>query len=105
VSEETTQKQGNPTNTRPNPEATGDMFPVPRTKKVKELQKRLGVGRPVAVGGTGPRAVTRSTTISSERLRSNRSMQKIEATIQEGEPLSIRHLNPQRYLDLIILRA
>ncbi len=56
-----------------------------RTRKAKELQKRLGVGRPVAVGGSGPRAVTRSATISREkRLRGSQSTKKLEATIQEG---------------------
>ncbi|KAF9452642.1 hypothetical protein P691DRAFT_721372 [Macrolepiota fuliginosa MF-IS2] len=60
----------------------------PTRKKAKELQRRLGVGRPVAAGGTGPRAVTRSTTISHEKkLKGSRSIKQREATIQE-EPES-----------------
>jgi hypothetical protein len=31
----------------------------PERRKARESQKRLGVGKPRAAGGTGPRAVTR----------------------------------------------
>lgn len=83
----TTQQYTNPVNAS---STNADIPVVParpvRTKKAKELQRRLGVGRPVAVGGTGPRAVTRSSTISQERrLRSGRSIKQREATIQEGD--------------------
>ncbi|KAJ3571578.1 hypothetical protein NP233_g3658 [Leucocoprinus birnbaumii] len=78
-------------NTTINTESTTEISVVPalpaRTKKAKELQKKLGVGRPVAAGGTGARAVTRSTTVSRERSRGNRNIHQVEATIQE-EPES-----------------
>ncbi|CAA7266568.1 unnamed protein product [Cyclocybe aegerita] len=57
----------------------------PRTrKKAKELQTRLGVGKPVIAGGSGPRAVTRSSGSSrGKRAKSSRSMKPREATIEE----------------------
>ena len=58
--------------------------PPARSKKAKELQKRLGVGRPVAVGGTGARAVTRPVAFSRIGIRRSRSGQ-VEATIPEGK--------------------
>jgi len=58
--------------------------PPARSKKTKELQKRLGVGRPVAVGGTGARAVTRPVAFSRRGIRRSRSGQ-VEATIPEGK--------------------
>lgn len=62
------------------------LIPPPRTRKAKEMQVRLGVGKPIAAGGTGPRAITRSSDSSrSRRLKSSRSIIKpMEATIEEG---------------------
>ncbi|KAL0951019.1 hypothetical protein HGRIS_007760 [Hohenbuehelia grisea] len=61
--------------------------PPPRTKKAKETQLRLGVGRPVAAGGSGARAVTKSTSLSRvKRAKSSKSMQPTEAPIPEEEP-------------------
>lgn len=59
--------------------------PPPRTRKAKEMQTRLGVGKPLAAGGQGPRTVTRSS-ISSKgrRAKSSRSIKPMEATIEEG---------------------
>lgn len=55
-----------------------------RTKKGKE-QTRLGVGRPVVAGGSGPRAVTRSLSLSKKkRAQNSRSVKPMEATIVEG---------------------
>lgn len=60
--------------------------PAPRTRKAKELQTRLGVGRPVAAGGSGPRAVTKSSSIPrGRRGKSGKAMQPTEATIEEGK--------------------
>lgn len=57
--------------------------PAPRTRKAKETQTRLGVGRPVAAGGNGPRVVTKSVTMSrGKRGRASRSVKK-EPTIEE----------------------
>ncbi|KAK2461812.1 hypothetical protein APHAL10511_006275 [Amanita phalloides] len=54
-----------------------------RTRKAKELQRRLGVGKPVAAGGPGPRVATRPTTSSKgKQLKFSRSS-KMEATIPE----------------------
>ena len=54
----------------------------PRTK-AKELQRRLGVGKPTAAGGAGPRTVTRSTTLSKgTRLKRSKTAEP-EATIPE----------------------
>ncbi|KAG9314481.1 hypothetical protein JVU11DRAFT_5278 [Chiua virens] len=62
--------------------------PVPqRTRKAKETQYRLGVGRPVIAGGSGARAVTKSTSTSRtpKRARSNRSIKPSETTIAEAQ--------------------
>ncbi|KAF9015294.1 hypothetical protein BDQ17DRAFT_1320215 [Cyathus striatus] len=65
------------------PVATQPPPPV-RTRKAKEMQTRLGVGRPVAAGGAGPRAITKSLSVSrSRRGKPSRSLKQIEATIQE----------------------
>ncbi|KAF5377508.1 hypothetical protein D9615_005285 [Tricholomella constricta] len=56
--------------------------PATRTRKGKE-QTRLGVGRPVAAGGSGPRAVTKSLSVSKKRSKGSRSMKPTEATIVE----------------------
>ena len=77
-------------NERENPSAVetqqdpSPISPVPsRTRKAKETQTRLGVGRPLAVGGQGPRAVTKSS--SRPRGKSSKSHKPKEPTIQEGE--------------------
>jgi len=65
-------------------------MPPPRTRKAKELQTKLGVGKPVLAGGTGPRAVTRSSSSSKgKRAKSSKSMKPREATIVEGECIFI----------------
>ncbi|KAF8640740.1 hypothetical protein AX17_000391 [Amanita inopinata Kibby_2008] len=58
----------------------------PRTRKAKELQRRLGMGKPVAAGGPGPRAVTRSTTLSRGKHGKVSRTFTTEATIPEEEP-------------------
>lgn len=58
--------------------------PLTRSRKAKG-QTRLGVGRPAAAGGTGPRAVTKTSKFSkSKRAKSSRTVQPTEATIFEG---------------------
>ncbi|KAF9240903.1 hypothetical protein BU15DRAFT_61221 [Melanogaster broomeanus] len=65
-------------------------FPQPpRTRKAKQTQYRLGVGRPIIAGGSGPRAVTKSASVSRtvKRAKSSRTIQPTEATItEEPEP-------------------
>lgn len=57
--------------------------PMTRTRKAKE-QTRLGVGRPVAAGGAGPRAVTKSMSVPRiQRGKGSRTMKQSEATILE----------------------
>ncbi|TFK76972.1 hypothetical protein BDN72DRAFT_873447 [Pluteus cervinus] len=65
-----------------------DIPVAPRTRKAKETQTRLGVGKPVIAGGRGPRAVTKSISVSKgKRGKSGRSIQPSEATImEEPEP-------------------
>ncbi|KAN0100735.1 hypothetical protein V8E55_000719 [Tylopilus felleus] len=65
--------------------------PVPqRTRKAKQTQYRLGVGRPVIAGGSGARAVTKSVNIprTPKRLRSSRSIKLSETTIAEEPELA-----------------
>jgi len=67
-------------------EAQQDPSPAPpRTRKAKETQTRLGVGRPLAAGGQGPRAVTRSSGSSrGKEAKPSKSHKPREPTIQEG---------------------
>ncbi|EAU92847.2 hypothetical protein CC1G_03634 [Coprinopsis cinerea okayama7 len=59
-------------------------LPPVRTRKAKELQTRLGVGRPKAAGGAGARAVTRaSSTQRSRRGKPSRMLNPVEPTIEE----------------------
>jgi hypothetical protein len=57
--------------------------PATRARKAKE-QTRLGVGRPVAAGGSGPRAVTKSLSVSKgKRAKASKTMKPTEDTIPE----------------------
>ncbi|PPQ72022.1 hypothetical protein CVT24_008074 [Panaeolus cyanescens] len=78
------------------PSPSPPLAPPPRTRKAKELQTRLGVGKPVAAGGSGPRAITRSSGSSSKgkRAKSSKSMKPKEAPIQE-EPEPTHILSPE----------
>jgi hypothetical protein len=63
---------------------------APRTRKAKDTQTRLGVGKPLAAGGQGPRAVTRSSGGSrGKETKSSKSHKPKEPTIQEGESFTI----------------
>ncbi|KAJ3895049.1 hypothetical protein GG344DRAFT_73454 [Lentinula edodes] len=58
--------------------------PLPRIRKAKETQFRLGVGRPLAAGGKGARAVTKSVSASrAKKGKGSRSVKPSEATIEE----------------------
>jgi hypothetical protein len=64
------------------PEAS--LQPPPRTRKAKDTQRRLGVGKPALAGGSGPRAVTKSLSVSrSKKALGGRSIKPSEATIFE----------------------
>ncbi|KAG6819234.1 hypothetical protein H0H93_013926 [Arthromyces matolae] len=53
-----------------------------RTRKKKE-QTMLGVGRPLSAGGTGPRAVTKSTSLTrSKRGKGSRTVQTIREEVE-----------------------
>ncbi|KAG7099345.1 hypothetical protein E1B28_001201 [Marasmius oreades] len=59
---------------------------LPRTRKAKDTQRRLGVGRPIAAGGSGARAATKSMSVTkSRRGKGSRSVAPVEATIPEEE--------------------
>lgn len=69
----------------PSTEAAPSVLPPARTRKAKELQTRLGVGKPIIAGGHGPRAVTRSSGSSrGKRAKSSKSLKPTEDTIEEG---------------------
>ncbi|KAG1757432.1 hypothetical protein EDB19DRAFT_37174 [Suillus lakei] len=59
--------------------------PTPRTRKAKDTQYRLGVGRPIIAGGSGARAVTKSVSVSrgSKRAKSMKNVKPSEDTIAE----------------------
>ncbi|KIK71154.1 hypothetical protein GYMLUDRAFT_33288 [Collybiopsis luxurians FD-317 M1] len=61
--------------------------PPPRTRKAKETQFRLGVGRPLAAGGRGPRAVTKSVSVSKSKKgkSATKGAKPSEDTIVEEE--------------------
>ncbi|KAI0936184.1 hypothetical protein AcV5_004384 [Taiwanofungus camphoratus] len=59
---------------------------APRTRKAKETQYRLGVGRPALAGGSGARAITKSMSVSKgKRGKGSRSMKPTEDAIQEEQ--------------------
>ncbi|KAF7339356.1 hypothetical protein MSAN_02149500 [Mycena sanguinolenta] len=80
VDEEETENQPQP---QPDPEPTS--IPSNRTRKAKDTQTRLGVGRPVAAGGNGARAVTKSVSVAKgKRGRNSKAVKKpVEETIPE----------------------
>jgi hypothetical protein len=61
--------------------------PTPRTRKAKDTQYRLGVGRPIIAGGSGARSVTKSVSVSrgSKRAKSIKIIKPSEDSIAEGE--------------------
>ncbi|KAH9857913.1 hypothetical protein C2E23DRAFT_880598 [Lenzites betulinus] len=60
--------------------------PPPRTRRAKETQYRLGVGRPTLAGGSGARTLTRSSSMAiKKRAKISRSVKPTEAVIQEEE--------------------
>ncbi|KIM48074.1 hypothetical protein M413DRAFT_439782 [Hebeloma cylindrosporum] len=73
------------------------VLPPARTRKAKELQTRLGVGKPIMAGGQGPRAVTRSSgSTRGKRAKSSKSLKPTEHTIaEEPEPLSVPLKEPE----------
>ncbi|KAI0374309.1 hypothetical protein BV20DRAFT_497716 [Pilatotrama ljubarskyi] len=71
----------------PAPSSESEAPPPPRTRKAKETQYRLGVGRPTVAGGSGARAVTRSSSFSArgKHGKGTRSAKPTEDAIQEEE--------------------
>ena len=61
--------------------------PITRTRKAKETQLRLGVGRPKAAGGVGARAVTKSFSVSKNNKRVSKNIKISEADIPEEQDL------------------
>ena len=66
-----------------------------RTRKAKESQYKLGFGRPVAAGGSGARAVTKSVSTPRRLKRAKSSMAVVpsEATITEGAGIIVVTFN------------
>jgi hypothetical protein len=85
---------------KPESDAPSDLHsgPVTRTRKARDAQLRLGVGRPTIAGGSGPRAVTRSVSVAKGvRSRSGRGAKPAPAPTVNGEsgpfiPLSFAFL-------------
>ncbi|KAF7307036.1 hypothetical protein MIND_00496700 [Mycena indigotica] len=74
------------TENQPEPEPANESSVVPARsrKKAKETQTRLGVGRPAVAGGSGPRAVTKSVSVSKgKRGKSSRVVKPAQETIPE----------------------
>ncbi|RPD63089.1 hypothetical protein L227DRAFT_497561 [Lentinus tigrinus ALCF2SS1-6] len=71
----------------PPSEASIVAVPPPRTRRAKETQYKLGVGRPIAAGGHGARAVTRTASLSQKgkRGKGSKSAKPTEAAIAEEE--------------------
>ncbi|KAG6832461.1 hypothetical protein H0H92_001507 [Tricholoma furcatifolium] len=68
-----------------------------RTRKGKD-QTRLGVGRPVVAGGSGPRAVTKSVSLTKVKRGKGSKALKIEEMtrkeVEEGDHGTLRGLSP-----------
>ena len=71
---------------KPESEALSGLNPGPmtRTRKARDAQLRLGVGRPPAAAGRGPRTVTRSVSVKRARSRSGRGAKPASTSIVEG---------------------
>ena len=67
------------------PQPVSQPQPITRTRKAKETQLRLGVGRPKAVGGIGARAVTKSFSLPKNNKRVSKNIKISEATIPEEQ--------------------
>ena len=65
--------------------------PITRTRKAKETQLRLGVGRPKAAGGTGARTVTKSLSVPKNNKRVSKSVKIPEAVIPEEQDSGAYH--------------
>ncbi|KIJ08659.1 hypothetical protein PAXINDRAFT_158076 [Paxillus involutus ATCC 200175] len=78
---------------------------LPATRKARQTQYRLGVGRPIIAGGSGARAVTKTVGVSRtvKRVKSSRTVQPSEATItEEPEPdvnANASSLDPKKVLE------
>ncbi|KAJ7619163.1 hypothetical protein DFH06DRAFT_1106474 [Mycena polygramma] len=82
------------TENQPEPQPEPEPIPPPnRTRKAKDTQTRLGVGRPVAAGGNGPRAVTKSVSVAKgKRGRNSKAVKPVEETIPEEGAQSVSSL-------------
>jgi hypothetical protein len=59
-----------------------------RTRKAKDTQFRLGVGRPAMAGGSGARAVTKSVSLgrgSGKRAKASKGAKATEPIIEEED--------------------
>jgi hypothetical protein len=81
---------------KPESEALSGLNPGPmtRTRKARDAQLRLGVGRPPATAGRGPRTVTRSVSVKRARSRSGRGTKPASTSIVEGSSGPFHHCLP-----------
>jgi len=90
---------------KPESEALSGLNPGPmtRTRKARDAQLRLGVGRPPAAEGRGPRVVTRSVSIAKgARSRSGRGAKPVSTPIVAGSSGCYHFRSPLIFLESII---
>ena len=93
---------------KPESEALSGLNPGPmtRTRKARDAQLRLGVGRPPAAEGRGPRVVTRSVSVAKGgRSRSGRRAKPVPTPIVEGSYGFYHFRSPLILLEPIICRS
>lgn len=76
--------------------------PATRTRKAKDTQFKLGLGRPKALGGVGPRKLSKDAPADfrgRKRVKASVSVQPTQAAIQE-----VDEEGRSRYLDIVRTR-
>jgi hypothetical protein len=90
---------------KPESEAVSGLNPGPmtRTRKARDAQLRLGVGRPPAAEGRGPRVVTRSVSVAKgARSRSGRGAKPVPTPTVEGSSGFYHFRSPLILLEPIV---
>ncbi|KAI9508800.1 hypothetical protein F5148DRAFT_1283648 [Russula earlei] len=83
---------------KPESDAPSGIHPGPmtRTRKARDAQLQLGIGRPAVAGGRGPRPATRSVSATKgTRSRSGRGVKPSSALIVEDRPSAPRAGTPE----------
>jgi hypothetical protein len=90
---------------KPESEALSGLNPGPmtRTRKARDAQLRLGVGRPPAAEARGPRVVTRSVSVAKgARSRSGRGTKPVSTPTAEGSSGFYHFRSPLILLESIV---